>query len=105
MHLNNYNKAHAIKFDKILNVYMNNNAGIIIHNFLDEINTSYTVEQQIQNNKLVYELYSQIQQLRTILNNSENNITNIGARVFHYIILENSIKCYLLQVYRGCEYI
>jgi hypothetical protein len=105
MNLNNYDKAHAIKFDKTLNIYMNNNAGIIIHRFLDEINTPDTVEQKIQNNKLIYELYSQIQRLRKILNKSDDHITNIGARVFHYIGQEHSIKCYLLQVYRGYEYI
>lgn len=108
-----YDSRHFSDYDYTINFYKDSNIAYKIKDFYrnNDCDTDYTyapysMSQFEENEKLSSQITKTIFTLRDALNVLENRyITNIGSRVFHYIITEPDtqpvLKCYLIQVWRS----
>lgn len=105
-------KAHCGKYDDVINVYKADNIPDIIASFiLDKnfnnnlVHTQYKINQKDINAELVINICDTVERLRECLLIFDRTITNIGARICHYVVSEDckniSVKWYLIQVWRG----
>jgi hypothetical protein len=101
MPMDEYDTAHKIDYDRIINVYANDNISFIIQKVLLDYNLN-----AIECEYLTENICNTITSLRNGLNILDNRImTNIGARIFHYHRGDSAPKSYLVQVWRGNRYI
>lgn len=106
-----YDSRHYNEYDHTINFYKDSNIERVIKEFYKNMNceTDYKYDymsQEEENEKLSRQITKSIFTLKEALNILEDRyITNIGSRVFHYIITESNtrpvLKCYLIQVWRA----
>ena len=103
--MDDYDMNHNQNYDKILNVYNNDDVYGIVTNFFNEHVIDISEQRQITQTYIIDRInVTKVGLL--ILDYRE--ITNIGIRVFHHTtepidneISQQMIRCYLIQIWRS----
>lgn len=101
MPMDEYDTAHKIDYDRVINVYANDNIAFIIQKVLLDYNLD-----AVQCEYLTENICNTITSLRSGLTILDiRTITNLGARIFYYHKGDVAPTNYLVQVWRGNRYI